>query len=89
MIITSVIVLAIVGSAFAFKAKKLIAYCVTDSAFGTPPSCYVIVPSKRTTNLNTGVQLRYYPTWDGDLTPCQAGGQNTCTVGGAFRFVHD
>jgi hypothetical protein len=60
MIVTSVVVLAIVGSAFAFNAKKIGTYCVTTS--GGSGNCYTIIPSKRTTG--AGVTLKYVECWD-------------------------
>jgi hypothetical protein len=60
MIITSVVVLAIVGSAFAFNAKKTQTYCVTTS--GGSGNCYTIAPSRRTTG--AGVTLKYVECWD-------------------------
>ena len=62
MIITSAVVIAIVGSAFAFKTKRVGTFCVTFSNSGTP-SCYIIHNSKRTTF--GGIFRRYYTDWDG------------------------
>lgn len=79
MILTSVIVLAIIGSAFAFKEKKIAAFCVTNAENGT--NCYVIHPSKRTTG--AGTALLYATNWDGAF--CGAGsGCNTLGI-----FIHD
>lgn len=72
MIVTSVVVLAIVGSAFAFNAKKIGVFCVTTS--GGSGSCYTIQPSKRTTTVAGSVVLKYIVDWDGAIcnstSPC-------------------
>ena len=61
MIVTSVVVLAIVGSAFAFNAKKIGKFCVSANSTSTDCS-EVISGSKRTT---TGtVNRKYYCGWD-------------------------
>lgn len=81
MIVTSVVVLAIVGSAFAFNAKKLTKFCVTTSS--GVGNCYTIDPSKRTTVVPGSVVLQYATDWDG----------SECTTNTACntlaRFVHD
>ncbi len=81
MIVTSVIVLAIVGSAFAFNAKKAGSFCVSDST--TSSSCSNIVHTlKRTT---TGDQNnKYYPGWDGSIGACTG---SLCTA--AVTLVQD
>ena len=62
MIVTSVVVLAIVGSAFAYKAKGGIGkFCVTTSSGSG--NCYTINNSKRTTDV--AVNLKYIVDWDG------------------------
>lgn len=76
MIITSVVVLAIVGSAFAFNIEKGWVYCVTDGA--ADQNCFTI-QSKRT-NKSSDPQFRYYPNWDGFLSSCTSGGTNTCNT---------
>jgi hypothetical protein len=69
MIVTSVIVLAIVGSAFAFNAKKIGGFCVT-TASGSG-NCYTIFPSKITTG--PGVSLKYDPAFlSGDPADCKS-----------------
>lgn len=86
MRVTCVIVIFIVGSAFAFNAKKVALWCVTNSTIGTPPSCYTAGPLKRTTGV--GITLRYYPfsAWDGTAAICNAGGANSCTIIGTFTM---
>jgi hypothetical protein len=72
MIITSVVVLAIVGSAFAFNAKRIGEFCVT-TANGSG-NCYTITQSKRTTATDAPVTLKYIVDWDGAVcgssSPC-------------------
>lgn len=81
MIVTSVVVLAIVGSAFAFNAKKVLPFCVTDGTANQ--NCYIISPSKITT---TGVSLLYYTEWDGSPASC-ATGTKTCDT--QAKFIKD
>ena len=77
MIVSSVVVLAIVGSAFAFNAKKLGAFCTSGNLSTT--NC-----NKPTINFQrvTGAQNAYYVVdWDG--VACS----QTCTV--SARFIVD
>jgi hypothetical protein len=75
MIVTSVVVLAIVGSAFAFNAKKIGIFCVTNKVANQ--DCYIIYFSKRTTG--SGTSLIYYTNWDGSVASCTTGA-NTCNT---------
>jgi hypothetical protein len=76
MIITSVIVIAIIGSAFAFNAKKIWRYCTSG---GTSTSCNTVsgANQKRITGTPT---VYYVPCWEG--TPACTG--ITCTVSALF-----
>jgi uncharacterized membrane protein len=78
MIVTSVIVLAIVGSAFAFKVKAG-AFCVlTSTASGDV--CTAIKTNFRTTTVNDpGLNYKYFQNWDGDATACTTTTNHLCT----------
>lgn len=75
MIITSVIVIAIIGSAFAFNAKKIWKYC-TSGGLSSQTCNMVTANQKRVTGTNTAY---YVPCWEGE--PCTG---ITCTVSAAF-----
>lgn len=78
MIVTSVVVLAIVGSAFAFNAKKIGGFCVTTS--GGSGSCYTIARSKIVT---TGIALKYDVNFlSGDPNDCHS--TSSCTTSANF-----
>lgn len=81
MIVTSVVVLTIVGSAFAFNAKKIGAYCVTDGTANQ--NCYIISFSQRT--IGVGISLNYYTDWDAGKTAC-TGGTKTCNTLAKFTI---
>jgi hypothetical protein len=78
MIITSVIIIAIVSSAFAFKAKKLWRFCYSDTFNGT---CQVSGANLKRVPVGTTNSLkRYYvPCWEGDACSSQS-----CTVASGF-----
>jgi hypothetical protein len=82
IIVTAVVVLAIVGSAFAFKAKKTWVYCVTTGTANQ--NCFTMTGYKRTTG--SGITRLYYPCWEGDLTACTNGGPNTCGTLATFTI---
>lgn len=79
MIITSVIVLAIVGSAFAFNAKKIGIFCIDDN--GSNKCDLIIQNFKRTIGTPT---VHYYPNWDGDPANCI--NSNGCKSQAYFQF---
>jgi hypothetical protein len=63
MVITSVVVLAIVGSAFAFKAKTLVKFCYSSVFNGT---CVLSPTFKRVAEGTANSVKRYYVVnWDG------------------------
>jgi uncharacterized protein YxeA len=70
IVITSVVVLAIVGSAFAFNAKKTGKFCTTTS--GGTGNCQILEGSKRTTA--AGTQFKYVQCWEygvcNNTSPC-------------------
>jgi hypothetical protein len=73
MFVTSVIVLAIVGSAFAFNAKKLATFCVdTQSPF---TNCDATTANKKIDPIG-GSTIHYYANWDGAAATCTG---NNCT----------
>jgi hypothetical protein len=84
MIVTSVIVLAIVGSAFAFKAKQG-AFCVVASSTAT--DCTTYIQNVKTVTIN-GTQYKYAPFWDGDPVACTTTSNGLCT-GSLIRFGAD
>ena len=87
MIVTGVVVLAIVGSAFAFKAKGG-HFCVLDpAASGSVCTTYLITQDQKTTTIG-GTQWKYYPSWDGDKTTCTTtANSGLCTV--TTRLIND
>jgi hypothetical protein len=78
MIITSVIVLALAGSAFAFKVKRG-SFCISTDANN---SCDLVVQNVRRV-IGTPNQ-RYYPGWSGDLAECT--GPDSCKTQVRFDF---
>lgn len=70
MIVMSVVVLAIIRSAFAFNAKKVSVFCVTSSINPIPANqtCVALFGCKVTTS--SGITRAYYPCWDYDLSHC-------------------
>jgi len=77
MIVTSLIVLAIVGSAFAFNAKKIGTFCGSGSLTST--SCNIVMGGLRRV---IGPRNSYYVVdWDG----ASCSGQ-TCTTSAHFEF---
>ena len=84
MIITSVVVLAIVGSAFAFKAKKG-AFCVTSNL--SSATCTTIASARKIVTAPDGAAFNYFPAWNGDGTVCTAANNTLCTA--SFRLATD
>ncbi|OQP67821.1 hypothetical protein [Niastella populi] len=85
MIVASVAVLAIVGSAFAFKAK-VGRFCILDiEASGTNCTTYTLANQKITTG--AGLEWKYYPTFDGNPTTCTAANNGLCTA--TFKLTTD
>ena len=88
MIVASVVVLAIVGSAFSFKAKVK-TWCVltiTDSG----DNCTTYTASRKittSTTPNTFWEYKYYPTFDGDPVTCTAANNHLCTA--SFKLTID
>jgi hypothetical protein len=85
MIVTSVIVLAIVGGAFAFKVKGG-AYCVLNNAT-TGTDCTTFIQNKQTGA--TGTVYKYAPFFDGNTTACTAANNHYCTSSGTLQFQAD
>jgi hypothetical protein len=78
MIVTAVVVLVIVGSAFAFKSKIGV-FCVLDSTkAGT--NCTTIIITEKKTTTSGGILWKYYPSFDGDKTACIVAGNGKCTA---------
>ena len=74
MIVTTVIVLAIVGSALALNAKQAAWFCY--STLGTS-TCDAI--TCRTIDPEHGTTIHYYPNWNGLTSECIALGNQRCT----------
>lgn len=84
MILTSVIVLAIVGSAFEIKAKGG-AFCVTANALSF--DCTTYLQNKQIGG--TGTAYVYAPFWDGNKTTCTASKNGKCSSAGILQFIND
>lgn len=79
MIVTVVVVLAIVGSAFAFKVKGGARFCVLDiNAGGTTCTTYTDCNMKTTTLGNPATAWKYYPFFDGNLVTCTTTNNGLC-----------
>jgi hypothetical protein len=66
MIVTSVIVLAIVGSAFAFNAKKVGVFCTSTNNNST---CDATIGGKFIVTTG-GTVFNYYQSWSGKASEC-------------------
>jgi hypothetical protein len=87
MIVTSVIVLVIVGGAFSFKVKGK-GWCVLNSnSSGT--DCTTFIQNMKTAF--TGTSYKYAPcdVWDGDKTACTAFANHLCTSTSTHQFQAD
>lgn len=85
IIVTSAIVLAIVGSAFAFKAK-VGTYCVlTNTDSGN--TCTTYIQGKKTASSGF-TTYKYAPWFDGDRDACTTTTNHLCTQS-AITFVAD
>jgi hypothetical protein len=84
LIVTSVIVLAIVGSAFSFKIKAG-AFCVVDN--GASNNCTTHQGGLRITTSILAPRFKYFPAWDGNSAVCTAPNNNLCTA--LFRLTND
>lgn len=83
MIVTSVIVLAIVGSAVAFKTKVKPWCANTDGS----NNCTMITGPKRIVPAPFGQAFKYYPDWDGDGSKCHFANNGLCTA--TFNLIDD
>lgn len=84
MIATSVIMLVIVGCAFAFKTKAGI-FCITTNLSSS--DCTTWKQDFRITTSDLATPYRYYCDWDGTKTLCTPNGIGKCTCG--FRLTID
>jgi len=66
MIVTSVVVLAIVGSAFAFNSKKLLSICYSTAGTST---CNATLSGVKI-DTDFGTTRHYYNGWDGTASKC-------------------
>lgn len=85
MIVASVAVLAIVGSAFAFKAK-VATFCILTT-LDAGDNCTTYTKDKKITTSLAGIQWKYYPTFDGNPTTCTAANNHLCTA--TFKLTAD
>lgn len=85
MIVTSVIVLTVICSAFTFKVKGG-GYCVVSS---TDPAtdCTMTISSKMVVTTG-GTLYKYAPWWNGNTVTCTAANNGLCTAG-PIRFNQD
>jgi hypothetical protein len=77
MIITALIVLVIVGSAFSFKSK-VYTFCVLQGTFLGNCTTYKIAFKIITTG--TGNDYRYWVGWDGTHASCTTLNNGRCTA---------
>lgn len=86
IIVTSVIVLAIIGGAFAFKTKCG-SFCVLTGT--TSGDCTTFKQGFKITTGGLGsADYRYYPCWDDDdRTGCTAANNGKCTA--QFKLIAD
>jgi len=75
MIITSAIVLAIVGSAFSFKEKRIGIFCVTSNLSST--NCTTYLSGQKIVTI--GSDFKYVPCWDFNTVACIAANNGLCT----------
>jgi len=80
MIVTSVIVLAIVGSAFSFNSKKYYVFCIdSNTTTGGFDDCDGTLQGQFI-DPTLGTTWYYYKDWDGKLSSCTATNNNKCTI---------
>ena len=84
MVVTTLIVLAIVAGAFAFKTK-IGRFCILTGT--TAGSCTTFKLNFKITTSLAGVNYMYYPCWDQDGTSCTATNNNNCTA--QFKLIPD
>ena len=88
MIITSAIVLAIVGSAFAFNAKKA-DFCIdSDTWSGSPNKCDQVLHAKFIDPMN-GTTFYYYIGWNGNNTQCTAPNNTNCPLSSSIKLSNN
>jgi hypothetical protein len=79
MIVTSVVVLAIVGSAFAFNAKKIGKFCYSSVYDG---DCQASTTNQKRVAVGTEGSLKKYYVVDWDGAECLT--TSACTVSSGF-----
>jgi hypothetical protein len=87
IIVTSVIVLAIVGSAFAFNSKKLVTFCVdSDTTAGNASECDQIIVGRFQWSI--GSIFYFYTAWNGQTSTCTVPNNTNCpiTVGNSIKL---
>jgi hypothetical protein len=78
MIVTSIIVLAIVGSAFAFKIKES-TFCILDIGAGGTNCTTYLQNRMKTVVVFFGTKYKYAPFWDHNVASCTAPNNGLCT----------
>jgi len=85
MIVASVIVLTIVGSAFAFHAK-IARWCILTTT-DAGDNCTTALDSPLRLTTGSGVRYKYYPpSFDGDKTACSTTNNHHCTATAIFTL---
>jgi hypothetical protein len=84
MIVTSVVVLAIVGSAFAFNAQKKALFCTSG---GTSTTCNTITPLQPQKRIAGTADTYYVVDWDGVACSTAAADTHVCTT--SAKFAND
>ena len=82
MIVTSVIVLAIVGSAFAFNAQKKAKFCTSGGTSTTCNTISTFLLKRVLTNPTPNVY--YVVDWDGVACSTASSDTHICTVSAEF-----
>ena len=85
MIVTSVVILAIVGGAFAFEATKMGKFCYSTVFDG---NCEVSPATQKKVEVGTPFSIKKYyaANWDGDPITCT---QLLCINAGGFLIAGD
>jgi hypothetical protein len=78
LILAAIIVLAIIGSAFAFRAK-IAPFCVVDPNANSN-NCTTFIQNMKISTKPSDPQWKYYPMWDGVPANCTFANNQNCTV---------
>jgi hypothetical protein len=86
IIVTSIIVLAIVGSAFSFKAK-VGSFCIVTNSASNPTDCTTFKQNFRITTDMFATSYKYFPAWNGTRAVCTVAQNGLCIA--TFRLTGD